>query len=561
MRTKELAAIPEKALLEYVKFLYLGAVAISQDAVPKPLLDKAKSWQAVASKVDKYLESDLVSAITQMVKTRDHGMDLAPYVKSLRANLRAQVYSDAKVSHQVIDNLRALTAYLSSRSEPAFRKLLGLSTQLGEKEISASLTVEAKSQTEFLKPLERIVYAATKQRGRTTLTAEEGKSLKASHPEVYREYLKLRRGFNLVWKDELRTLVNDSGRKAVSYQAARKALDSRGIQNTMSDTFEGLVDASGTVYTKAGKRIPGLPGPGFVVKMNPEYDPKTDDTFVFTTLRETDGKTSQYVYTVDYRKTANKAKFEKVEELDKKIDAIRKKWMTFVKNGTNAKEPQTQASVILELLYQFSARIGSRGNKADGKDTYGLSTILVSNVKITGTKMRIAYLGKDAVKQVHLLDGSTPEGKILVRLISQLIEGKGPKERVWDYESSSGRQVQMTGNMVNKWFTKLGAPPKVTVHKLRHVRGTRLFNELVSANEKKIFGGTPKTEAQSLEILKKLATQVGKLLGHVRGVGGGQTATGATAITNYIDPAVQAQFFDRLGVRYPKYLDKLMSSS
>jgi hypothetical protein len=119
----------------------------------------------------------------------------------------------------------------------------------------------------------------------------------------------------------------------------------------------------------------------------------------------------------------------------------------------------------------------------------------------------------------------------------------------------------MTGNMVNKWFTKLGAPPKVTVHKLRHVRGTRLFNELVSANEKKIFGGTTKTEAQSLEILKKLATQVGKLLGHVRGVGGGQTATGATAITNYIDPAVQAQFFDRLGVRYPKYLDKLMSSS
>jgi hypothetical protein len=561
MRTKELAAVPEKALLDYVKFLYLGAVAISQNTVPKPLVDRAKGWKVLASKVDKYLESDLVNAIVQMIRTRDSSMDLAPYVKALRASLREHVYHDSKVSHQVTDNLKALTAYLSSRSEPAFRRLLVLSTHLDEPEISTALAVEAKSQTEFLKPLERIVYAATKQRGRTTLTAEEGKDLKASHPDVYREYLKLRRGFNLVWKDELRTLVNDSGKKAISYQVARKTLSQQGVQNTMSETFEGLVDAAGTVYTKTGKRIPGLPGPGFTVKMNPDYDPKADDSFVFTTIRETDGKISQYVYTVDYRKAANKVKFEKVEQLDGKIDAIRKKWMAYVKRGTEATEPQTQASVILELLYQFSARVGSRGNKAGGKDTYGLSTLLVRNVKINGTKMRIAYLGKDAVKQVHVLDGSTPEGKILTRLISQLIVDKDPKDRVWDYTTSSGKSVQMTGTMINKWFTKLGAPPGVTVHKLRHVRGTRLFNELVASGEKKLFEGRAKTEVQALDLMKKLATQVGKLLGHVRGVGDSQEATGATAIANYIDPMAQARFFDRMGVRYPKYLDKLMSSA
>ena len=165
MRTKELAAVPEKALLDYVKFLYLGAVAISQDTVPKPLIDKAKGWKALALKVDKYLESDLVNAIVQMIRTRDSSMDLAPYVKALRASLREHVYHDSKVSHQVTDNLKALTAYLSSRSEPAFRRLLVLSTHLDEPEISTALAVEAKSQTEFLKPLERIVYAATKQRG------------------------------------------------------------------------------------------------------------------------------------------------------------------------------------------------------------------------------------------------------------------------------------------------------------------------------------------------------------------------------------------------------------
>lgn len=556
-RTVELAAVPEKQLLAYVKFLYVGVVAISQGEVPEAVVDVAKGWIATAKAVDAKLESDLVRGIIQVIRTGDVNLDLSPYVKPLRASLRVEVYANTKISHQVVDNLKGLTSYLSSRSETAYRKLMNLSVDL-DPVLSNALSLAPKSQKAFLKPLERIVFAATQQKGRTTLTAIEAKELKATHPLVYKEYLKLRASFNLVWKDELRALVNNSGKKAVSYQAARKQLSAAGIQNTLSDTFVGLIDAAGGVYTTKGKRIPGLPGPGFTVRMNPDYNPVTDDVFVFTTVSP-EGKTSQYVYTNDYRKKAVAEKFAKVDQLDQVIDDIRAKWFAAVKRGKNPLDFKTQASVLLELLYQFSARIGSSGNRAGGKDTFGLSTILVRDVKITGTQMKISYLGKDAVRQIHVLDSATKEGKILFGLIKPLLEGKAKTERVWIYKNGE-KMMPMTGNLVNKLFLSLGAPEKTTVHKIRHVRGTRLFKEIMEREGEDYFAGPQRTDAQALALIKELATQVGTLLGHVRGVGESDTPTGDTALANYIDPAMQARFFDKFKVRYPKYLDKLLGN-
>lgn len=554
-RAVELAAVPEKSLLTYVKFLYVGVIAISQGEVPKAVVDQAKGWIATAKQVDADLESDLVRGVIQVIKTGEVNTDLSPYVKALRASLRAEVYANTKISHKIVDNLKGLTSYLSSRSEASYRSLMKMSVEL-DPVISQALSVQPKSQKEFLKPIERIVFAATKEKGRTTLTAEEAKKLKASHPLVYKEYLKLRSSFNLVWKDELRTLVNSTGKKAVSYQTARKQLSASGVQNTLSDTFVGLIDAAGSVYTNKGKRIPGLPGPGFFVRMNPEYDPVKDDSYVFTTVNAA-GKTSQYVYTLDYKKKAVAQKFEKVEKLDKSIDGIRAKWFAIIKKGKDPLDFKTQASVLLELLYQFSARIGSAGNNAGGKDTFGLSTILVKDIKISGSKLRINYLGKDAVRQIHVLDGATTEGKFLFRLIAPLIKDKDRNDRVWVFKNGE-KELPMTGTLVNKVFLAYGAPAGITVHKIRHVRGTRLFKEILAQQGPKFFKGEQKTEAQALALLKGLATEVGELLGHVRGVGESSTPTGATALANYIDPAAQARFFDKFKVRYPKYLDKLL---
>jgi DNA topoisomerase IB len=312
-----------------------------------------------------------------------------------------------------------------------------------------------------------------------------------------------------------------------------------------------MIDANGALYTSAGKKINGFPGPGFSIQMNPDYNPKSDDSYVFTTINDSTGKRSQHVYTVDYRSNAIKQKFEKVQDLDKDIDAVRKKWLVAMKKTD--KSIECVAATALEMMYQFSARVGSMGNSAGGEATFGISTLLGKHCKIDGDKITIAYTGKGGVKQVHKLQASTPEAKVLVKNLKMLLADKGPKDRVFTFIGKSGRELPMTGGIINKVFQRLGA--KATVHKLRHVRGTRLFNELVEHNKAKIFNEKkPLTEAQAVAMFKQLATKVGELLGHVRGVGASQKVTPSTAVKNYIDPGAMKSFFTNLGFRPPKLL-------
>jgi hypothetical protein len=109
----------------------------------------------------------------------------------------------------------------------------------------------------------------------------------------------------------------------------------------------------------------------------------------------------------------------------------------------------------------------------------------------------------------------------------------------------------MTAQLVNKWFKRSGA--SVTVHKLRHVKGTEVFKQLLEENKAKIFERkNPLTQAEADKMLKLLATKVGGILGHVRGVGAGQKVTGATALQAYIDPSVVRDYYTRLNLRAPR---------
>ena len=55
---------------------------------------------------------------------------------------------------------------------------------------------------------------------------------------------------------------------------------------------------------------------------------------------------------------------------------------------------------------------------------------------------------------------------------------------------------------------------------------------------------------------KKAMEEVGRVLNHKRGIGGGEKVTGATAIKSYVDIAMQKQFFTKLGLRIPAFLAK-----
>jgi DNA topoisomerase IB len=289
--------------------------------------------------------------------------------------------------------------------------------------------------------------------------------------------------------------------------------------------------------------------------MNPNYDPQKDDQFVFTTINP-EGKRSQHVYTEAYNKKGTQKKFEKVANLSEQVDKARAQWMAWVKKP-DSKDPRVVASTILEILYQFSARIGSLGNAARGESTFGIGTLQVKHVFPQGNGgINLIYKGKDGVRQVHKIQPKSMESKLLVRHITEQMENKAPTDRLWTYDWN-GRTRPMTGQLVNKWFRRSGVA--VTVHKLRHVKGTALFKELLAENNAKIFERkVPMTQGEADAMLKAMATKVGAILGHVRGVGEGQKVTGGTALAAYIDPSVVIDYYQRLNLRPPRAFAKLM---
>jgi hypothetical protein len=148
----------------------------------------------------------------------------------------------------------------------------------------------------------------------TIFATDERLKLKENNPDVFKEFMRLRKEFNMTWKNQLRNLVIDSKKPMIDYKSAVDTLNGLQLEHTLPKGFDGLIDQNGALYTKAGKAIKGVPGYGFSIQMNPNYDPQKDDQFVFTTINP-EGKRSQHVYTEAYNKKGTQKKFEKVANL------------------------------------------------------------------------------------------------------------------------------------------------------------------------------------------------------------------------------------------------------
>lgn len=558
------AGIPAQQLGSLIKLLLAACAVTARGSSSSDLKALATSVVSGAKKAEQAMVIDVVVPLMQIVKGNEVDEDtLTARMKELRAAVRDEVRSDRKFSHTTIDLLAATSAYLINNGEPALRKMRRIVNEMGDPLLQRALSPEAQSQKDFIKPLEKIVQRVTGKKG-TVLTKEEAEKLRAKNREVFREYMRLRKQHNLVWKDEMNAYIVKSKQKAVSYKDVLSYLNSKKIDHPLLPGFDGLIDANGKAYTSAGHAINGgIPakGSGFHVKMNPDYNPKLDDGYVFTTINDHTGEVSQHVYTTNFRTQKNSKKFEMVKNLMAVMDKIHNTWQSFLKRGDLSK-PCVQATV-LELLYQFSGRVGTKGNSTTVNNknvsTFGISTLQARHFKVAGTKITIVYPGKDGVRQAHLLDASAgPQSKFLVKNIKNMLVGKQPKDPVFQYELPNGRMRPITGGEVTGMLRRLGGPEGVTAHKLRHVKGTKIFMDLMETNKNKM---KDLSQGEADRMFKQFATQVGAQLGHVRGVGKQQKVTPATAIKSYIDPGVMLSFYDQLGLRPPRGLEKIKNQN
>lgn len=556
-RLIELAMAKPVEVADFAKCLAAAVAGLSSDQVDKGLASQIRGWLAKAQRVEAELGLDVLGTIVAFAKGAELEEGAMSAVgKQIRTTLKASdIHRDPKVPHTLLDLVGACATYFINESPRALTSVMKLAVDLNEPSINSAFVTGPQDQKSFVKPLQKIVKAATGKDGQV-LTAEEQKVLKAKFPKLHKEYLTLRKQFSESWRNAMRQYIVDSGKKALPFNKVVQYLNGQGLKHTLPQGFDGLIDANGKLYTTAGRLIKTVPGPGFSVAMNPDYDAKADNQYVFTTINDATGQRSQHVYTVNYSKAKTEEKFEKVRALSAVVDKIHKKWIPFVRKGDDS--PQCVASTMLDIIMHFSARIGSMGGSTGGKATQGLSTLTVRNLKVKGAGVILDYSGKDAVRQIHVIDGTTPESKLLVKNLKLFAQGKDPADFLFTFDYN-GRPARMTGNMVNKWFAKLGAPEGVTVHKLRHTRGTQIFNAAMEENADAIFNSKkPLTQAQADTWFKKLATEVGQQLGHVRGVGKQQKVTPSTAIANYIDPTAMVGFYVRLGLRPPKFLAKFL---
>lgn len=553
MNLSMITASQLSSLLEILYVLVIDYI----DNGPEHRPDKETAAELKLAEKSAKMWSKALPSLSVCIRAALDGTDKANLLAQLGNEIKGQFKnfrSNERFSIQELDVLNALGSYLRTDSPNALTKIQKFAGIVHSPYVSRRMVPEEGSQKETGDALRKLIYQMV-GRDDTALTIEEAEQTRELHPDLYKQYLAYRRTHTKIWKDAIVAYVRRSGHELVPYQELLAYLEANGIDHMLPLGFTGQINDEGKLYTNKGQLIDGVPSPMQfpTVKMNPNYGKPNGGSAVFLAIRS-DGTAGPYFYTVEYKKAAAREKFANVADLSDKMEGIRKRWLSDVKRF-NDQQPICVASLVLEIMFQFSARVGTGNGNTGGQSTYGVSTLLVKHASVDASgNIVLRYLGKGAVKTVHKIMKSDPQQKILIQPLMQLMEGKSPKDRLFTVMRPNGKFFGVTPAQVNNAFHSFGAPSGVTVHKIRTYRGTKLFQQLIK--QMVDSGKVPKNEKDAMTIYKKIGEQVGKLLNHVRTTSGGTKVTGSTALLNYIDSTVQIALWREWGFRPPKFLEK-----
>lgn len=454
----------------------------------------------------------------------------------------------------VVALLKSFVSWMSTGNENAFKKL---EKTAADQQFPHWISQNFATQLVDQGPIQDQLKALMKRMGKPGVTGfsdmEEAKAAKEKYPEVYAKFQALRKMHAQSWKAALADFVKSSGRKTVPYLDLMKFFKKSGIEHSMPTGFTGNIDAAGKWYSPFDEPLTGVPSTAVfpTVRMNPAYK-KGSTEYVFVGIRS-NGAESGYFYTQATKQHNTLQKFSKVQDFSHIVKSVRNKWVQNILKG-DIGDPKTIASVVLELLYEFSARIGSRPQEHNG-----VSSLLVSHCTLTDTGFILKYLGKDSVPTRHVFKATDKLGQRITEIVKLLAThpDKTRKDFLFTYSLKTGSFKPVLAGVVTKTFRQSGAG-QLSVHKLRTFHATELMKkelEKVYANRTKF-----KNTKEALDLLKKLALKVGKDLNHVRrNALGESTITPNTALANYVDVSLQVAYFQHYQLPVPKYLEKYVA--
>lgn len=374
-----------------------------------------------------------------------------------------------------------------------------------------------------------------------TLDRDTAEKIKKKDPERFKHFQQLNKSANDAYKVIVRHLVREAG-KDLPVKDIVAGLKVNGATEkhpyTQFVNMPLLVGEDGFLRTKAGNRMKVLPPLGSEVRYNKDYDANKDDKYVMqyrppnTTLAPGKWKA---IYTQRLLRSRRDHRFTKVNDNISKVPRQRAKW---VSDLSSKNVSDRLCATITELLYQFAARIGGKG-ETKGETTFGLSTLQIKHIKKTGGGWTISYPGKDGVKQTHVVNSKLKEFSSINKTLEAITKDKKPNDLLWSYHGKVVGSASVRAYLKSKGVT-------VNPHKFRHIRGSVLMQSLL--DKAKIPDNA--TQPQVEKIVKELAIKVGELLGHVSGA----KPTANTSIQNYIMPSVFTKFFTSKDLRVPQWV-------
>ena len=502
----------------------------------------------------------------------DEGDELATLLLDHLADLRLAL-PKMKQDHQIDDielqTINALRLWHKTENPATLDKIV---SNIGKMGLPALLVNEFKAEGHDAAPimaeLQKLVKKLTGVVG-THVKLDLVAAIREKKPDLWKQYLALRRDLSLIYKSALRDIVRDNN-GVIDLKEAVKQLDKLGVPHQLPKGFDGKIGEDGNLLTKDGSPLKTATGgdvknldPNAKIVMNPTYDPKKDlvagikGNFVFKAIlpqsKSGVGEPAvQYYYTGTKVLQSRDKKFALVEKLIAKEANISKRWRKDLLGKDLAKKI---LAAQCEIVYDTCARIGTVGNTNSKGATQGLTTLMVGNVKKVGNNRVLDYIGKDSVHHRHILKPETPFMREVIKVLDLLCEGEIRKSILWWRDGK-----EFNANRLRQYFRLVTGEPDATPHDLRHLRGTRLALTNLTLASERLAKRKNITQSMVDVAFKDALTEVGRILGHVKGVGAEQKAVWSTAAKNYVAVTVMVDFYAKylpLGIRTPAFLAKL----
>lgn len=494
----------------------------------------------------------------------DHNDRYESYVNNMGMEIKDKILpaiqADDEISSDLLDLTNTIGGYFRNLSESPLNGIMKKSSILGDSNIGRAFTYDIEMSQDAA--IKKAIKLASKILGKPVteprIDAAIKKKLKKKYAknekmlELIKEQTKAYTSINNIYKQHLANIVRASGKKYLPIEQVRSALKKKGVKKIgLPEGFVGMVDDNGSLYTIKGLKMAGCAS-GYPVEMNPEYDPDKDNTFVCSCDGNGTFAGSQRYYTENYKMKGRTHKYKLVEEADENIDEVREKWLKNLHRWTGDKK--NVAALELEIVYNLATRIGSPAGKTDGKPTYGTSTWMKKHIHIdpSGKKALISYIGKKGQPQKHRLNAiEHPEHQLIIDRLKKLTKDKGPR----DYVFTDNNGTRVGSSVVNAELKGYGSP--ATIHKLRHIKGSRLAKKVLA---KSPFDNrkTPPKQSEVDKWVKKQIEKVGKQLGHqVTKADGTKKTQWSTSMQSYIRADIVKDFYKRINVHIPKFLEKL----